>query len=195
MQIKTYEMILVSLFAALTAVGAFIKIPTPIVPFTLQFLFSAYAGVFLGARLGLYSQLLYIGIGLAGIPIFTRGGGITYIFQPTFGFILGFAFCAFIIGKMINNTEEIKFARILFVVLIGLLVVYVIGVPYLYLIIKFYLGKSITFLQAISVGFTPYIIPDIFKSILVAYTAVKVIPVLRKSGYINGETFYNGKLY
>lgn len=184
MQTRIHKMILGSLFAALTAIGAFIKIPTPIVPFTLQFLFCAYAGVFLGSKLGLYSQLLYVGIGLVGIPIFTHGGGITYIFQPTFGYLLGFIFCAFIIGKLIN-VDEIKFSRILLSVLVGLMVVYAIGVPYLYLIVKYYLGKAMTFPQAITVGFTPYIIPDIFLSILVAYTATKVIPVLKKSGYIN----------
>ena len=77
MKLTIRQMIFVALFAALTAIGGFIRIPLGPVPFTLQFLFSAYAGVLLGARLGLYSQILYVGIGLLGIPIFTRGGGIS----------------------------------------------------------------------------------------------------------------------
>lgn len=105
MKIKTRDMILISMFAALTAIGAFIKIPTPIVPFTLQYLFCAYSGVLLGAKHGLYSQLLYVGIGLMGIPIFANGGGPTYIFQPTFGYLLGFILCAYVIGK---STEKLK---------------------------------------------------------------------------------------
>ena len=49
---KTRELVLCALFTALTAVGAFIKIPVPVVPFTLQFLFTLLAGLLLGGRLG-----------------------------------------------------------------------------------------------------------------------------------------------
>jgi biotin transport system substrate-specific component len=44
----------------ITAIGGFLNIPTPLVPFSLQFLFCAYAGVFLGARNALLSQFLYM---------------------------------------------------------------------------------------------------------------------------------------
>lgn len=83
-RLKTREMILIALFAALTSIGAFIKIPTPIVPLTLQYLFCAYSGILLGSKLGLYSQLLYLVIGLMGFPVFTQGGGLTYIFSANF---------------------------------------------------------------------------------------------------------------
>jgi len=184
METKTYKMILVALFAALTAIGAFIKIPTPLVPFTLQFLFCAYAGVFLGSRLGLYSQLLYVGIGLVGVPVFTKGGGISYIFEPTFGYLFGFILCAFVIGKLTERMKELSFIKVFGAVFSGLMIVYLLGVPYLYLIVRVYLGKSMTFAQSIAAGFTPYIIPDTILSIIIAYTALRVIPVLRKSGYL-----------
>lgn len=181
---KTRDMILVGIFAALTAIGAFLKIPTPIVPFTLQFLFCAFAGVFLGSKLGLYSQLLYVGIGLSGIPIFTKGGGISYIFQPTFGYLLGFIFCAYIIGKMTENMQQIKFMNVFLPVLTGLAVVYAIGVPYLYIIINQYLGSPMTITAAIKVGLAPYILQDVLLSTLVAFVATKVVPSLRKAGYV-----------
>lgn len=181
---KTRDMILISMFAALTAVGAFIKIPTPIVPFTLQFVFCAYAGIFLGAKHGLYSQLLYVGIGLIGIPIFASGGGITYIFQPTFGYLIGFIVCAFVIGKLTESLTQIKLWRILGAVLSGLFFVYFFGVAYLYMIVNLYLGKAMTVKGAIAAGFLPYITSDFILSILVALTAVQVIPALRKSGLI-----------
>ncbi|QZY56932.1 biotin transporter BioY [Crassaminicella profunda] len=181
---KIRDMILISLFAALTAVGAFIKIPTPLVPFTLQFLFCAYSGVFLGAKYGLYSQLLYVGIGLAGIPIFTKGGGIHYIYQPTFGYLIGFIFCAFIIGLVTQNLKKITFIKVYIPVVVGLMVVYAIGVPYLYYMFNLTVEDPITFKTAIAWGFTPYIVPDLILSALVAFTSVKVIPILRKHGYI-----------
>ncbi|QIB27738.1 biotin transporter BioY [Caloranaerobacter azorensis] len=187
MRIKIRDMILVSLFAALTAIGAFIRIPTPIVPFTLQFLFCAYAGTLLGSRLGLISQLLYVGIGLAGVPIFTKGGGISYIFQPTFGYLIGFILCAYVIGKLTENLKEITFIKYFVIVVAGLMIVYGIGVPYLYLIVNYYLGKDMTFRQAIYAGFALYIIPDLLLSALVAFTSVKVIPTLKKLGYKKGK--------
>ncbi|MBS3994271.1 MAG: biotin transporter BioY [Alkaliphilus sp.] len=184
---KTKELILVALFAALTAIGAFIKIPIPPVPITLQFLFCAFAGVLLGSKLGLYSQLLYVGIGLMGVPVFTNGGGISYIFQPTFGYLLGFSLCAFIIGKLTENLEEINFKNIFFPVLAGLMSVYALGVPYLYLILNNYLGKEVPFATVLRSGFLLFIVQDISWSILIAFIAVKIIPSLRKAGYIQSK--------
>lgn len=180
----TREMILISLFAALTAIGAFIKIPTPAVPFTLQFLFCTYAGLFLGAKNGLYSQLLYLSIGLIGIPVFTSGGGPGYIFQPTFGYLIGFAFCSYIVGKFIDINAKIQFKTIFAAILGGLTTVYICGVAHLYFILNFYIDKEVSFVQTLWIGFLPYITFDVLQSILIAMTAVRIIPILRHSGYL-----------
>lgn len=183
MKIKTRDMILISMFAALTAIGAFIKIPTPIVPFTLQFLFCAYSGIFLGSKHGLYSQLLYVSIGLIGIPIFASGGGPAYVLQPTFGYLIGFIICAFVIGKLTENIEKVSLIKILIPVLIGLLFVYLFGVTYLYMILTVYMKKEISMAKAIAIGFSPYIASDLIISFFVAATAVYVVPALRKAGF------------
>lgn len=181
---RTHKLILIALFAALTAIGAFIRIPLGPVPFTLQFLFCAYAGVLLGSKLGLYSQLLYVGIGLVGVPIFTQGGGPGYVFQPTFGYLIGFILCAYIIGKVTENLQEITFVNMLLPVIMGLLVVYLIGVPYLYLISNIYLGQTMTITGALAAGFAPFIIPDIILGIITVLTGMRVIPILDKNGYL-----------
>lgn len=178
------EMTLIALFSALTAVGAFIKVPTPTVPFTLQFLFCAYAGLFLGAKNALYSQLLYIFIGLAGIPVFTGGGGPAYIFQPTFGYLVGFACCSYLIGKAVEHTLQIRFKTIFATILGGLSIVYLFGVAYLHVILNFYIGKEVTLLQTLWLGFLPYIAFDVLQSAFIAFTAVKIIPILKNSGYL-----------
>ena len=183
MNLTLREMILISLFAALTAAGAFIKIPTPLVPFTLQFLFCAYAGIFLGAKKALYPQLLYVAIGLIGIPIFANGGGPAYVLQPTFGYLLGFILCAFTIGKLTESLTSLSVIKLLGSVLVGLCFVYLLGVSYLYMIVNFYLHKQMTIATAITVGFTPYITADLILSALVALTAVRVIPILEKAGF------------
>ena len=90
-KIATKDMIMCALFTALIAVGAFIKVPVPVVPFTLQFLFTMLAGLIMGGRLGAVSVGLYAVLGLAGLPIFAEGGGIWYVMKPSFGYIIGFA--------------------------------------------------------------------------------------------------------
>ena len=97
---KTLMLVLTALFAALTAVGAFFKIPFALAAISLQFLFTAMAGILLGAGYGALSQLVYVLIGLVGVPIFALGGGFSYVLQPTFGFLLGLIPSAFVIGKL-----------------------------------------------------------------------------------------------
>ena len=99
---KTKDLVLCAMFVALIAVGAFIKIPVPVVPFTLQFLFTMLAGLLLGPVNGALAVVVYIVLGLIGLPIFTQGGGPGYIFQPSFGYIIGFAVAAYVNGKIAN---------------------------------------------------------------------------------------------
>ena len=99
----TISLTAISLFAALTAIGAFIRIPLPYVPFTLQVLFVYLAGSLLGSKKGMQSQLVYVGVGLAGLPVFTQGGGIGYFLQPTFGYLLGYIAGAFVVGWIIER--------------------------------------------------------------------------------------------
>lgn len=80
------------------------------------------AGSLLGSRNGFQSQLVYIGVGLVGLPVFTQGGGITYVLQPTFGYLIGFALAAFIIGFIIERIDSPTKKNILLVqILWGLL--------------------------------------------------------------------------
>lgn len=185
MKLTLRDMILIALFTAFTAVGAFTKIPTPIVPYTLQFLFCAYSGLLLGARNGAYSQILYVVLGLIGVPVFVSGGGPGYVFQPTFGYLVGFILCSYIIGKATERFKEnLTFAKMLAGILLGLFVVYLFGVAYLYGVINLYLHKPMDLLKAIAVGFTPYIIPDLILSVIIAYTGAKILPALQRMGLI-----------
>ncbi len=180
MNIKTRDMVLIALFAALTAIGAFIKIPTPLVPFTLQYLFCAYSGILLGAKRGLCSQLLYLGVGLMGFPVFTQGGGPMYIFQPTFGYIIGFSLCAYIIGKLTEKLDKFTLFGVLKPILAGMCAVYFCGIVHLYLIMNFYLGKPMSLKTAIIAGLFPFAFTDLLYSVLIAATATAIVPSLRK---------------
>lgn len=98
------KLVYTALFAALTAAGAFLRIPLGVSSITLQFLFTAMAGVLLGAGGGALSQAVYVALGLLGLPIFTAGGGFGYVLQPTFGFLLGLIPAAAVIGAMTRRS-------------------------------------------------------------------------------------------
>ena len=88
MKLKTKELTTCALFAALIAVGAFIKIDIPLpmytMHFTLQWFFVLMAGFLLGAKLASLSVIVYLCIGLVGVPVFAAGGGPTYILSRIF---------------------------------------------------------------------------------------------------------------
>ncbi|NLK22407.1 MAG: biotin transporter BioY [Epulopiscium sp.] len=180
MNMKVKDMILVSLFAALTAIGAFIKFPVGPAPMSLQFLFTAFSAILLGSKLGALSQLIYLIIGLSGIPIFTGGGGIGYILNPTFGYLIGFVIGAFVIGKSIENAKSNSFMRLFTSCLIGLGVVYLIGVPYLYLILKNVVQKDITFIETLKSGLIVFLPGDFIKCFITSFIGFKIIPILNK---------------
>lgn len=140
---NTKQFILCALFAALIAIGAFIKIPIPIVPFTLQFLFTNLAGLLLGPRFGSLAVAVYLIVGLLGIPVFTEGGGLGYIFQPTFGYLVGFYFATYFTGKLASKITQPDFSKLLASCFTGLVIVYSFGALYYYGIANYYLGKPI----------------------------------------------------
>lgn len=187
MDLKTRDLTMIAMFASLTAVGAFIKIPLPIVPFTLQYFFCALGAMILGSKKGALSQSLYVLMGLIGIPIFTQGGGIQYIFNLTFGYLIGFILGAFVIGKIAENTKKITNIKILIACILGLIIIYLLGVIHMYIIYNFYLGEVVGIWKIINIGILAFLPGDLILSLMISIVGVKVIPVLRRLGYVNVE--------
>ena len=172
MNTRTRKLVYTALFAALTAVGAFLRIPMVYSSVTLQYLFTAMAGLLLGRRWGALSQAVYVLLGLVGLPIFTMGGGFGYVFQPTFGFLLGLIPSAFVIGKLAKR--PLTFWGTALAMLAGLAVLYTIGVPYMALIANAYLGKGLTFWQVIKNGMLIYLPGDLLKIALGSFLCVAI---------------------
>lgn len=181
---KTRNIILVAMFAALTAIGAFIKIPIPYIPITLQYFFCALSGIILGSKLGALSQLVYVCIGLLGVPVFTGGGGFNYIFKPSFGYLIGFIVAAYVIGKLREKIDRICFIKVFLSLLIGLFFIYLFGVAYFYISMNMFLGKNISIYFAILNGFVIFIPSDLLSTIITSYIAVKIMPILKKAEFI-----------
>lgn len=183
---KTNDLALCALFVALIVVGAWIRIPIPVVPFTLQFLFTMLAGLLLGRKLGLTSVLVYIVMGLSGLPVFAEGGGPVYLLKPSFGYIIGFAMAAYVTGAIANQVERPGYKRLFAANLVGLAIVYLCGMLHCYLISHLYLGTSMGVGALFLYGFVLAVPGDMVLCILGAAIAHKLIPVLQRKGGSRG---------
>lgn len=175
------KMVLTALFVALTAVGAFIRIPTAWVSFTLQILFVFLAGILLGPGWGALSQLIYVLLGLIGVPIFTGGGGLSYVFQPSFGFLLGYIAAAAVTGAVAKK-DPANTRRLIPACLAGLAVIYAVGLPYFAWVMNVYLGKDLSTETIIMSGMLMFLPWDALK-IAAAVIIVKALqPVMKQIG-------------
>ncbi|KKH99838.1 biotin synthase [Methanosarcina sp. 1.H.T.1A.1] len=162
------KMVFASLFAAMIAAGAYIKIPLPFspVPVTMQPLFVFLAGSMLKSKWGTLSMLIYTLLGIAGLPVFAGGAsGLGVILGPTGGYIIGFIIAAFVIGYLSEKSGKNDYLSNALYIGIGLVIVYVLGVAQLAFVAK------LDLLQAITLGVLPFIIGDILKLAIAAHIA------------------------
>ena len=171
-KINIHQMILVSLFAALTAAGAFVSIPIGLVPISLQNLFTFLSGMVLGSRLGTFSQLIYILLGVVGLPVFSGfRGGLGVLLGPTGGFLTGFVISACIIGKLIEKIDDARIWSYFVIGLLGIIIIYACGVTQLLIV------TEIGFKEAVIVGVVPFLPGDLLKLIIASFLAVRIVSV------------------
>ena len=178
MKTNTRMLAQAGVMAALTAVGAFIRFPLGVMSFTLQDMFTVLAGVLLGWRWGAASQAVYVALGLLGLPIFTQGGGLGYVFQPSFGFLLGIIPAAALTGLLAGERGEVK--RVVPACIAGLAVMYLIGVPYMGMILNLYMEKGLSVWTIVKTGLLIYLPGDTLKVAVVAVAAPALCRSLRR---------------
>ena len=162
-------MIYAAMFGAVTAVGAFIIIPLPPVPITLQTLFTALSGALLGGALGALSQVVYVLLGIIGLPVFAGGkAGLGVLFGPTGGYLIGFIAGSYVIGKIIEVKKEAGLFRIVLAMVVGFLVLYALGVLQLSIVAK------LSFAKALSAGMIPFLIGDAVKIVVATFVTLKL---------------------
>lgn len=175
---KTKNLTYCGLFTALIAIGAFIKIPIPVVPFTLQFLFTTLAGLLLGSKCGLICTATYVILGLIGLPIFSEGGGVWYVLKPSFGYLLGFCIGSYVTGLIAEKMKKKNAFCYLIAGFSGLLIVYLAGMAYYYVICNYVIDTPIAFGPLLLYCFVLAVPGDIFLCILSAFVAKRVKPLL-----------------
>lgn len=191
---RTLDIVLIALFVALITVGAFIKFPIGIVPVALQCAMCILCALVLGAKKGTVAVVIYLVMGLIGIPIFTAGGGPAYVLKPTFGYLLGYIF-AVPIGGLIargrKNTSRPKLWRLLLGAFTLMAILYTFGVMYMYLLLNFYVGSPVTMGQAWLTGAAIFLPTDCMWAVVASFVAYKVVPLVFKKS----EGMYNLPAY
>jgi len=168
--------VLSALFAALTAVGAQIRIPMVPIPITLQTLFVLLAGGFLGARWGAISQIFYLFLGLAGLPVFAGESGPMVLLSPTIGYLLAFPLAAFFCGSLIHGNLRKSTGSLILVYFLSAFIILGLGVVGLYVIQNLYLKTVFSIKELFFSGMIIFLPGELLKVVLAAM-ATQRIPV------------------
>lgn len=174
---KLKDLTLTAVVTAIIVVLTFITIPNPVtgVPITLQTFAICFAGYFLGVKKGLLSVVIYVLLGIIGLPIFAGfKGGISVLAGPTGGFIIGFIFMVAFCGMFIK-AEKIYISLPLGV--LGLAVCHILG------IIQYSLYSGSSFVASAAAVSVPFMIKDIV-SVYLAYLGAKLVKKALKNAKI-----------
>ncbi len=174
------KIVLVSLFAAMIAVGAVfsLPLPPPLLPVTLAVFFCLLSGLILGPLWGLATTGLYLALGSVGLPVFANGaGGLGQFAGPTGGFLLGYAAAAVLAG-LIADRRSWGFPRALLGAMAGVVALYAIGLPWFRAVLDSSPDKDMSMLAAFII-MAPYLVGDVFKAIAAAALVRALAPLLR----------------
>jgi biotin transport system substrate-specific component len=175
--LKESELFWVISFSILTAISAQVSIPIKPVPFTLQTVIVLLAGAFLGAKNGAYSQMIYILMGIIGLPVFAQTAdgtmGIARLFGPTGGYLIAFPLAAFMVGYLTEKSQ--KYFNVILSMFVAEMVIIFFGTLYLY---TAYLHN---FVDAVKVGaaiFTVWMVIKVFVAATIYFAISKKQPRL-----------------
>jgi biotin transport system substrate-specific component len=122
----------------------------------------------LGARLGTASQLVYLALGAAGLPVFAAAPGlpqgVARLLGPTGGYLMAYPFAAFVAGWLAERGLDRRYSTSVLAMACGLGLIFAGGVAWLRLWVQPARGLA----GALSVGFYPFVVADLFKLLVAA---------------------------
>jgi biotin transport system substrate-specific component len=170
---KTSQLIAVSsFFTTLTFLGAQLALYVGPVPITFQTFFVILSGLIGGARVGLVSQLLYLFLGLFGLPVFAGfRGGLTVFMGPTAGYLFSFPTASAVAGLILHPSKNKIMLQGFLACIISELIVYGVGVPWLIYWLSNFGGICIfdAFPRALLMGALIFLPGDALKIVLILY--------------------------
>lgn len=177
--ISTRRLVSIAVFVALITVGGLVSVPIPFtqIEVSLQTLFVITAGLLLGGKDGALAVLVYIAMGLLGLPVFTQGGGLSYVFKPSFGYLIGFPIGALVSGALCGILRSSTRGKVFLCAVVGLLPIYAFGVTYQVLILYYYTGSTF----AAAVGGVPAVGVLLLKDAVMVGLVSSLYPSLRRA--------------
>ncbi len=158
----------IAMFSAFMSLCSWIVVPSA-VPYSMQTFAVFLAAAVLGGKGAAVAVLVYIALGILGLPVFSGGRtGVGVLLGATGGYIIGFLPCAYIAGKLCEKTKRpIKMGLSM---TLGLLCDYLIGS--LWYFVVYFKGQG--FWLALVTGILPFVVPDILKIILATVMATRL---------------------
>lgn len=176
-KLKTKDLTIIALFSALIAICAWITIPIPDVPFTLQVFAVFTALCTLGGRRGTIAIALYILLGMVGLPVFSGfRGGIGVLLGTTGGYIAGFLVSGLVYWLIMSLVKKENIFTMTIALLFSLCACYAFGTVW-YMMIYLRQSGTIGFGAVLMKCVVPYLIPDLVKMAL----AITVSSAIKKS--------------
>lgn len=169
-----FELSLMSFFLSLLILGAYLRIPLGFMTITLQLVLANLCGLLMGAKRSFLICLVYMLMGLIGLPVFASGAGPSYVLQPTFGYIVGFTLAVGLGGLLFRDKQADATCTALLYTLFTTVFTYLIGATHFYLILNFYLGKQTSLGQTLAWAVFATIPKDLILGAAAAITAVRV---------------------
>lgn len=159
------DIALIAAGAALTAGAAQIVIPMWPVPITGQTFAVLFVGTALGALRGSLAMVLYLALGIAGLPVFAEGAsGLAKLMGPTGGYLIGFILAAALTGWLAQREWDRKALGTIGAFLAGTAVIYAVGLPWLAVALG-QLGLPNDLSATLQAGLYPFIPGDILKAL------------------------------
>ena len=172
----TFQMALIAVMAAITCILGPLSIPIPVspVPISLTNLAIYLTVCLLGWKFGTISYLIYLLIGIAGLPVFSGfSSGFAKLLGPTGGYLIGFIFLALIMGFALDHFDR-KLVPTIIGMIIGMAVCYAFGTVWLAKLL------SLSFKEGLMMGVIPYLAGDAAKIIIAAIVGPKLYGATQK---------------
>ena len=173
------ELVRVALFGGLLCVLSPVAIPVPVspVPLTLATFTVYLVGMLLGAKQGVLSVLVYLLLGMVGLPVFSGfSGGIGVLLGPTGGYLIGYLPCAWIVGGMTGKkTGQKRFFKNVAAMTLGTVVCYLFGTAWFLAVMR----GSYTIGQALLVCVVPYLVFDSVKILAAGLVEKRFAKIIR----------------
>ncbi|MBU3189930.1 biotin transporter BioY [Clostridium bowmanii] len=175
-KINIHHLTLIGVMAAVTCILGPLSLPIGIVPISLTNLVIYFSVYVLGQKRGTLSYIVYLLIGLIGLPVFSGfSGGFTKLFGPTGGYLIGFIFMAFISGIFIDKFSN-KIYMCFLGMIIGTIVAYILGTAWLAY------QANLTFNATLAIGVLPFIAGDLAKMVIAALVGPQIKKRLISAG-------------